>query len=232
MSVMVKFMGPLLLANSMPKIFVNFVNLNVLATIFSIILVNGITIPFFDNIAIISGTNACQYASSSECIPYFDKVFGLNGGGGLYTLIFTYKFFSVATSLDIAFLMFRSFLIVCLDFHFMTIATAVACVFYVPAIGVVQYTAVDFQEEAIGYLVAYYVPKLVLILLYGVRIIVVNRKISRGEPGPWSPKQEKRATRLASMDPKMTAAAIEAAGLEAAAANYHKVIGVDDEKSA
>ncbi len=221
MALVIKIMGPMLLTNGAPNVFVGFVKCNLWATLGLVILIISITVPFLDGLAISSGTNACAYASSSECLPYFDRVMGENGQGGIFTLPFTFSIFPLASSLETILLIVRSILLVCLEFDFMVKATIAAGISYIPAIAVVQYAPLDFQQQAIAYFAAVYVPQLVLIGCCSVKLVYVLGKITRGEPGPWSPRKEKRATMLfSSGDSDMARKAIATANAEQEAADY------------
>jgi hypothetical protein len=197
--VTVKIMGPLLLLNLSPKTFVKFINWTILSAFLLVAVVIGSTVPFVRGLALKSGTNACAYASSSECLPFFDKVMGVNGEGGIFTLPFTYYIFPIASSLEVFLLIFRAILLTCLDFDFMLVATIAAGISYIPAILIVQYASLDFQQQAIGYFAAFYIPQIVLVLCCAVRIVLIIRKMNNDEPGPWSPKREHRASYLESI---------------------------------
>ena len=229
MGLPIKILGPLLLMEGMPKVFVDFVKCNLWAALGLVILIIGTTVPFFDGLAIMSGTNACAFASSSECLPYFDTVMGENGQGGIFTLPFTYSIFPLAASLESILLILRSILLTCLEFDFMVKATIAAGISYIPAIAVVQYIPLDFQQQAIAYFAAVYVPQVVLIGCISVKLVSVLGKITRGEPGPWSQKKEQRATMKFSVrDSDMARKAIATANAEQEAADYSNHDEIED----
>ena len=70
------------------------------------------------------------------------------------------------------------------DLDFMLKGTAVAVVFYIPAI-IVATTVEPFAGEASAFFVAMYVPQLVLIILFLIRIQVLIDRMLRGENGTW-----------------------------------------------
>ncbi len=189
MAMIIKTFGPLLLGEG-HGIFLGFVKWNVVALLGLVILIFGSTWSFRDGLAIGSGTNACAYASSEECLPYFERVFGENGEGGIFTLPFTYYIFPFASSIESCVMVIRSILLTLLDFDFMMKASFVAGIFFIPAISVVQLAGLDSQQEAIAYFLAMYVPQLVLLIMCLVRLVIVMGMLRRGENGPWSPKEE------------------------------------------
>jgi hypothetical protein len=227
MTIAIKIMGPYFLSDGEGKLFVGFVTRYVLAAIGLVALVLGCTIPFADGLAKSSGTNSCAYASSPECLPYFESVMGENGEGGMYTLSFSYLMFPLASSLEVTLLILRAFLLTLLEFDFMVMASAVALISYIPAICVVQFAPVDFQKQAIGYFGALYVPQVVLATLCSARLFLDCRKLLRDEPGPWSPKQEKRLIRQESVRASIAIAdkAKARADTEKTAANYKITLG-------
>jgi len=216
MSMCIKMMGPMFLSQGKPKAFSTFVMWNLAAVFFLVVLIIGLTVPSLDGLTAVSGLNACAFASSSECLPYFNKVFGKNGEGGPYTLFFTYYVFPAAASLDCIMLILRAILMTCLDFDFMVLATLVAGCSYIPTIAVVQYGGFGFEEQAIGYFAAAYVPIIVLVLCFGGRLGVILRKISNGETGSWTQSQSKRVSVVPSSDE----------------GNPRKIEAADDEQSA
>lgn len=229
MALVIKIVGPMLLTDGTPKVFVDFIKCNLWATLGLVILIISVTVPFFDGLAISSGKNACAYASSSECLPYFDRVMGENGQGGIFTLPFTYTIFPLASSLETILLVVRSVLLICLEFDFMVKATIAAGISYIPAIAIVQYAPLDFQQQAIAYFGAFYVPQVVLIGCSSVKLVSVLGKITRGEPGPWSQKKEKRHTMMFSnQDSDMARKAIATADAEQEAADYSNHDEIED----
>lgn len=184
----IKLLGPKLLA-TMPDIFVGFVKRYVVVAFLLIVLVIGVTTPFLRAIAYDSGANACEYASSSQCLPFFEKVLGKDGQGGPYTLFMTYDVFAAASSVDVMMLLLRAILVACLDFDFMVVAAVVAGLSYVPAILVVQFAGLGIEQQAIGYFATMYIPQLVLVLMFLGRLAIIIPRISNGAPGPWSDQQ-------------------------------------------
>ena len=227
MGIPIKIIGPRVLMDGLPKVFVGFVKCNLWAALGLVIVIIGTTVPFFDGLAISSGANACAFASSSECLPYFDTVMGENGQGGIFTLPFTYSIFPLAASLESILLILRAILLSCLEFDFMVKATIAAGISYIPAIAVVQYIPLDFQQQAIAYFAAVYVPQVVLIGCISVKLVSVLRKITRGEPGPWSQKKEQRAS-MKIRDSDMARKAIATANAEQEAADYSNHDEIED----
>ena len=74
MVMMLKLLGPYLLGNHDPKWFVQYCYLNLISSVVVVGFVLGCTFPFLDKLAFNSGKNACAFATSTECLPYFNEV--------------------------------------------------------------------------------------------------------------------------------------------------------------
>lgn len=199
MAITAKVLGPFLLSNNMHGIFVKYIGCLMVCVLFLVILIVGTTVPFFEGLAFASGKNACAYASSEQCVNYFTNVFGVNATGGDFTLFFTYYVFPIAASMDAVLLVLRSVLLTCLDFDFMLYATFAAGLSYIPAICIARFLPTSFQNQAIAFFSAYYVPQFVLTCAFSVRLLIIARKLSTGEHGPWSKEQQAGKGRLASI---------------------------------
>eukprot|EP00587_Corethron_hystrix_P016726 CAMPEP_0113331158 /NCGR_PEP_ID=MMETSP0010_2-20120614/22299_1 /TAXON_ID=216773 ORGANISM="Corethron hystrix, Strain 308" /NCGR_SAMPLE_ID=MMETSP0010_2 /ASSEMBLY_ACC=CAM_ASM_000155 /LENGTH=519 /DNA_ID=CAMNT_0000194325 /DNA_START=518 /DNA_END=2077 /DNA_ORIENTATION=+ /assembly_acc=CAM_ASM_000155 len=197
MAITAKILGPIFLSNGMERIFAQYIRLVMFCGALLMIVVCSTTVPFLDGLAYSSGTNACAYASDEQCLPYFNKVFGPNSNGEIYSLPFTYYVFPIAACIEIAVLLLRTFLLTLLDFDFMLYATIAAGISYIPSIAVVYVVPFGFQKEAIAFFAAYYVPQLVLVVCFGIRLVVVVEKLKKDEEGPWT--QKKKIRRMSSM---------------------------------
>jgi len=216
MALLIVIMGPVFLKAG---IFVDFVKMNVLSLVMLVLLIVAATTPFVHDLALLSGTNACEYASTSECVPYFNKVFGENGEGGTYTLFYSYHIFAAASCIEMILIIFRAVLMTLMDFDFLVYTAIAAGISYIPAIVIVEVAPVGFRQQAIAYFGTIYFPQLVMTLCFAYRLVVLLRKISNGEPGPWSLVTASTPP-PAIKDKDMAAKAIAAASFEANAANY------------
>jgi len=66
--------GPMLLAIAHPRFFVEFSYIMLATSVLIIGISVALAIPSNDGLAITSGKNACVFASSTECVPYFNEV--------------------------------------------------------------------------------------------------------------------------------------------------------------
>ena len=104
----------------------------------------------------------------------------------------------------------------------MLYATIAASFSYIPVICVTKFAKTSFQNQAIAFYSAYYIPQFVLVCAFSVRLYIITKKLSDAEEGPWS--REGRASSIvfisnedkAEIAAKAIAAAVEA---EAKAAN-------------
>lgn len=209
----VKFLSPHFLSRKRTHdIFVRYAKLNLLAVVLLAAGIFGATINYREDLAFKSGTNACEFASSSECLPYFNKIFGENASEGPFTLVGTYDIFPFIASIEVALMMLRAILVACNDFDAMVFASVAAAISYIPAILIVQFEGFGFEQQAIGYIGAAYIPKFVMVLFVLGRLAVILPRISRGQPGPWSQLEvewalpsapEKDATASTTVDKKM-----------------------------
>ncbi|VEU34278.1 unnamed protein product [Pseudo-nitzschia multistriata] len=235
MAINTQILGPIFLSNGMHGLFVKYIKISMACVLVLVALICSSTGPFFRGLALDSGANACTYASSAECLPYFENVFGPNGEGGIYTLFFTYYAFPIAASIDAILLVMRATLLTLLDFDYMFYSTIAASISYVPAILVVTLAPLSVQNQAIGMFSAYYVPQVMLVFCFSARLVFVTRKLEAGETGPWSSPQKQKERRSSMQSAQsirgisqsirgITAEdAIEAANAEKRAADYSNI---------
>jgi len=195
--------GPLLLTYKLDKLFVKFVILTMVCVLLLCVLIVATSVPSLSGLTFYSGANACAYASSNQCVDYFTNVFGENARGGDFTLFFTYNIFPALASIDSILVVLRAFLLTFLDFDYMLYSSIAASIAYIEAICVVKLAATPFQDTAIGFFGAAYVPQLVLTCLFAFRLVVVARRIAKGKDGPY------RKERISSVMNKST---VEATG--------------------
>mmetsp|Transcript_18901 Transcript_18901/g.41182 ORF Transcript_18901/g.41182 Transcript_18901/m.41182 type:complete len:686 (+) Transcript_18901:333-2390(+) len=196
MAMAFKIVGPILISLKGYKYFARLCRIEYICSFLFIPLIVGCTIPFSNGLAFDSGTNACQYAGSDECVSFFSNVFGDNATGGEYTLPFTYRVFALASSTESIFIIFRAMLLTLMDLDYMMKSTGVAVCTYIAAI-IVATQVKPFAEEAIAYVVAMYVPHITLIILFLIRIEVLIRRMARGEKGTWNTGKSTKSMRSA-----------------------------------
>lgn len=183
--VMMKIIGPQLLAAGHFQLFANFVRVTVLCALLLIPLILGSVIPFRSGLAFNYGVNACEYAKNSQCVPFFNNVFGPNAQGGTYSLPFTFDVFPLGAGIEAVFFVLRAILLTLVDLDFMMICTLGALAVYVPVIAVASIVA-PFGGHAISYFVAMYIPQAVLCLCFLIRLHVLLRRMLCGGKGTWS----------------------------------------------
>jgi hypothetical protein len=83
-------------------------------------------------------------------------------------------------------MVFRGFLLSCLDFDYLFYSTIIAGICYIPAILVVTLYPAAFQEQAISYNIASNIPQTVPIVLLLPRILYNFHRMKNGIEGPWS----------------------------------------------
>jgi hypothetical protein len=180
-AVLMKLVGPQLLANGHVQLFVKFVRLTVVCTLLLVPLIVGTAVPFTYGLSYSYGANACGYAKNAQCVPFFNSVFGPNASGGTYTLPFTFSIFPLGACAEAVFFVLRSILLTLVDLDYMVRCTVVAVVAYVPAIVVVSAVyGNSFGGRAISYFVAMYLPQAILCVLFLARIhVVVARMLKK-----------------------------------------------------
>lgn len=187
LGIIIKVVGPQLIARGAFKTFAAFARLTVLCGFLLIPLIIGVVVPFRTSMAFYYGENACAYAADNQCLPFFTKVFGANGTGGQFTLPFTFDAFAMGASVEALFFVLRATMLACLDLNFMMWSTLGALIVYIPVI-IVATLVPPFGSEAIAFFIAMYIPQVVLIFLFAVRLEKNIRVMLKGEPGAWSYK--------------------------------------------
>lgn len=189
MGMMFKIAGPQLLAHGATKIFAVLARLTMISAYLLVPLILSSVLPFREGMAVDSGGNACAYAHSEECVPFFNHVFGEDAAGGDFTLAFTFSFFPLGACAEALLFVLRSTLLTLVDLSFMLKSTLVAVLVYIPCI-IVATTVEPFANHASAYFVAMYIPQVVLIVLFTFRLEVLVRRILRGEDGAWSDEKK------------------------------------------
>lgn len=195
MAMAFKIVGPIFISLKGYKYFARLCRIFFVCSFLLVPLIVGSTVPFSIGLAFDSGANACQYAGSNECVPFFSNVYGDNATGGEYTLPFTYRVFAYSSSSESIFIIFRAMLLTLMDLDYMMKSTAVAVCTYIAAI-IVATQVKPFAEEAIAYVVAMYVPHITLIILFLVRLEVLIRRMARGEKGTWNTGKSSKSLRV------------------------------------
>merc|ERR1711933_334677 len=103
-------------------------------TFLLVALIVGSSVPFSKGLAFESGANACEYAGSNQCVPFFGEVFGKNAKGAIYTLPFTFNAFAFGSSVESVFIIVRAMLLTLMDLDFMVKSSFVAVIMYIIAI--------------------------------------------------------------------------------------------------
>ena len=185
MGIMFKVVGPQLIAAKHFQMFAALARVTCVCSFLLIPLICGAVIPFTSELAFDYGANACAYAKDEECLPFFINIFGPNAQGGEFTLSNTFDVFAAGASVDAIFFILRSMLLSLVDLDFMLKSTAVAVIFYIPAI-VVATKVEPFAGEAAPLFIAMYVPQVILIVLFAVRLHILIQRMLQGKPGTWS----------------------------------------------
>jgi hypothetical protein len=186
-----KVVGPQLLAVGRVRVFAKFAWVTIICSFLLIPLILGSALPFRSGLAFSYGGNACEYAKDSQCIPFFNNVFGPNAQGGTYTLPFTFDVFPLGACVEAVFFVLRSILLTLVDLDYMMKCTFVAIGVYIPVIAVAS-TVEPFGGKAISYFVSMYIPQVVLCVCFLVRIHILISRMLAGARGSWS---EPRASR-------------------------------------
>jgi hypothetical protein len=149
-SVVMKVVGPQLLAKGNVEMFAKFARITVVCSFLLVPLILGSALPFTSGLAFSYGGNACGYAQNSECVAFFTNVFGANAEGGTYSLSFTFDVFPLGACVEAIFFVLRSILLTLVDLDYMVKCTVLAIIVYIPAI-VVASVAEPFGGKAISY---------------------------------------------------------------------------------
>jgi hypothetical protein len=193
LAVVMKVVGPQLLAAGHVQVFARFVRITIVCSFLLIPLILGSALPFRPGLAFSYGGNACEYAKDSQCTPFFTSVFGPNAQGGTYTLPFTFDVFPLGACVEAVFFVLRSILLTLVDLDYMMTCTFVAIIVYIPAIAVAA-TVEPFGGKAISYFVAMYIPQVVLCVGFLFRIHVLISRMLSGASGSWSEKRSNRSS--------------------------------------
>ena len=184
MGIVFKVVGPRYISSKKFETFATFARITVGCAFLLVPLILGAVIPFRTNLAFDYGGNACAYAKDAECLPFFTNIFGPNGKGGEFTLPFTFDVFALGASVEAVFFVLRASLLACVDLDFMLWSTAGAVVVYIPVI-IVAVLVPPFGSQAIAFFVAMYIPQVVLIVLFSVRLETLIRRMLKGAQGPF-----------------------------------------------
>jgi hypothetical protein len=127
------------------------------------------------------GEQACVFATSRECSPIYEGIFGTGTLSG--TLQSSFAAFAFAASSKCLYMLAKAALYSCLDFSFMArVSLAVFVVVFAPAMCVARL----YFDSVLAVYVAMYLPTLVLALVFAARLAVNIQKMADGKTGPWS----------------------------------------------
>lgn len=194
MAITFKIVGPMFMSMNAYKQFAMLSRVFVLCSALLVPLIVGASVPFSNGLAYSAGGNACEYAGSNECVPFFTNVFGENSTGGTYTLPFTFNAFAFGSSIESVYIVIRAILLTLMDLDYMVKCTIVSMILYIAAI-IVATQVNSFGEEAVAYFIAMYIPQLTLIILFLVRLEILIRRMTSGQKEAWS-KKSSRSLRM------------------------------------
>jgi len=183
---MAKLAGSWMIARGRFKRYIVFTRITVISVLLFIPIIIVSIVPFVFPIAYEAGTNSCEFAYDTQCVPFFSKVFGTNALGGKYTLPFTFNALAFSQSADSIFMVLRAVLLSMKDFDYLLYSTLAAGVMYIPAILVVTLAPTDFKDQAISYYIAMNIPQMILIFASLPRIFFNLKRMKDGIKGPWS----------------------------------------------
>jgi hypothetical protein len=186
MGFIVTLAGSWMIARGNFKRYIAFTRITVISVLLFIPIIIVSIVPFVFPIAYETGTNSCEFAYDTQCVPFFSKVFGTNALGGKYTLPFTFNALAFSQSTDSIFIVLRAVLISMKDFDYLLYSTLAAGFMYIPAILVVTLAPTDFKDQAISYYIAMNIPQMVLIFASLPRIFFNLKRMQNGMKGPWS----------------------------------------------
>lgn len=179
MSFAFKIIGPIFLSMKEYIYFFKLARVYLVAAFLLIPLIIGCTIPFKEGLALESGTNACEYAGSTDCVPFFTNVYGPNVTGGRFTLFDTYNAFAFGSIVESIYILVRAIMLTMLEFRYIVRSTGVALIFYIVAIILVSLVQ-PFAKQAISYWIAIFIPQTVLIVLFLGRLCILFRRMAKG----------------------------------------------------
>ncbi|VEU42942.1 unnamed protein product [Pseudo-nitzschia multistriata] len=185
-SIIFKLTGSQLLAKGKNKLFVVFAKICIVSVLAMIPAIVAEVLEARHTIALEYGSNACSYAQNSNCVPFFEAIFGPNANGGGFTLQYTFTALAFGAVTDSVSLVLRSVLLALLDFDFLVNSTICAVGVYIPSMYAATCLDTIYKGQAISYYVAMNMPQLVLILVLLVRLKYNFRKVLDGEEGPWT----------------------------------------------
>ena len=175
-----KVFGTMFLSIKETSYFFKLARVSLLCTALVVPLILGTTLPekYINDLALSSGQNACEYASSDQCVQFFTNVYGKNAQGGESSLFYTFAAFSFGASVESIFIMARAIIITLLDFRYILRSTMVAMIFYIVAIILASMIG---MKQAISFWIAMYIPQLVLCLLFLGRLHTLQRRFMKRE---------------------------------------------------
>ena len=170
-----KVFGTMFLSIKETPYFFKLARVSLLCTAMVVPLILGTTLPekYINDLALSSGQNACEYASSDQCVQFFTNVYGPNAQGGESSLFYTFAAFSFGASVESIFIMARAIIITLLDFRFVLKSIVVAMIFYIAAIILASMMG---MKQAISFWIAMHIPQLVLCLLFLGRLLTLQRR--------------------------------------------------------
>jgi len=186
MGIVTTLAGSFMIARGRFKRYIAFTRITVICVLVFIPVIIVSIVPFVFPIAYYAGTNSCEFAYDTQCVPFFSKVFGTNALGGKFTLPFTFNALAFSQSTDSIFIVLRAVLISMKDFDYLLYSTLAAGFMYIPAILVVTLAPTDFKDQAISYYIAMNIPQMILILTSLPRIHFNLKRMQNGMKGPWS----------------------------------------------
>jgi hypothetical protein len=193
LGVVMKIIGPQLIANGRYEAFVKYAVIVLVCAVLLVPLIVGSVVPFTRGMMFDYGTNACEYANDDQCVPFFTNIFGKNASGGEHSLDFTFeRAFAFGASIEAVFFVTRATMLTCLDLKYMMNSTLIALVCYIPAICVAVLIP-PFGGTAVAFFFAMYVPQIVLVVLFFLRLQRNFRRMLRGEEGSWTSEENDSA---------------------------------------
>jgi hypothetical protein len=127
------------------------------------------------------GEQACVFATSRECSPIYEGIFGTGTSSG--TLQSSFAAFAFAASSKCLYMLAKAALYSCLDFSFMArVSLAVFVVVFAPAMCVARL----YFDSVLAVYVAMYLPTLVMAVVFAVRLAVNVQRMTDDKTGPWS----------------------------------------------
>jgi hypothetical protein len=123
---------------------------------------------------------ACIYAGKDQCTAIYQDIFS-SGPSPLETTMQTW---AVVVFFECVLRTVRKAILVQMDFAFMRNTSIAAFAFgFVPAIVVVKEV---YPTDARAYLIAMYVPHVVMCIVFSARFCFNMRKMTLGQDGPWN----------------------------------------------